>query len=114
MNVYLILFFESVLSIAVSLSVLYVLSTPLVNVLCKICPDDQAAIFWLSYTRVMLIIAPLFLVLTVDMFTQLSDPVDSLRLTLMAVLCGLLISLYSVGKRLGQFVYPPQKKENAS
>ena len=114
MNVYLILLFESLVSAGVSLAVLYVLSGPLVNVLCKICPDDQAALFWLSYTKVMLMIVPLLLVLTVDMLTHFSDPVDSLRLTLMAVLGGLLIGLYSVGKRLGQFVTPPQQPERVS
>ena len=111
MNDYLTLVFGSLLSISISVCVLYVLSGPLVNVLDKICPDHQAAVFWLSYTQVMLMIAPLLVVLTVDMFTQISDPVESLRLILMAVLSGLLISLYSVGKRLGQFVTPSQESE---
>lgn len=114
MNAYFLLFAESLISIAVSLAVLYVLSGPLVNILGRICPDEQAAVFWLSYTKVMLMIAPLLLVLSVDLFTRFNDPLDSLRLALMAALAGLLIGLYSIGKRLGQFVMPPQKPGSAS
>ena len=104
MNAYFLLFAESLISIAVSLAVLYVLSGPLVNILGRICPDEQAAVFWLSYTKVMLMIAPFLLVLSVDLFTRFNDPLDSLRLALMAALAGLLIGLYSIGKRLGQLV----------
>lgn len=75
----------------------------------RICPDEQAALFWLSYTKVMLMIAPLLLVLMVNMFSHFSDPMDSLRLALIAALGGLLIGLHSIGRRLGQFVATPQK-----
>lgn len=108
MNAYLLLTIEAFISIAVSLLVLYVLSSPLMNVLGRICPDEQAAAFWLSYTKVMLMIAPLLLVLIVDMFSRFNDPMDSLRLALMAALGGILLGLYSIGKRLGQFVTVPQ------
>lgn len=114
MNAYFLLFAESLISIAVSLAVLYVLSGPLVNILSRICPDEQAAVFWLSYTKVMLMIAPLLLVLTVEMFTHFGDPIDSLRLALMAALGGLLIGLHSIGKRLGQFVATPQQPGGAA
>ncbi len=114
MNTYLLLFAESFISVAVSLAVLYVLSNPLINVLERICPDEQAAVFWLSYTKVMLMIAPFLLVLIVDFFTHFSDPMDKLRLALIVALAGLLIGLHSVGKRLGQFVATPKKLERAS
>lgn len=108
MSAYFLLFAECLVSVAMSLAVLYVLSGPLVNVLRRICPDEPAAVFWLSYTKVMLMIAPLLLVLTVDMFAHFSDPMDSLRLALMAALGGLLLGLHSIGKRLGRFVATPQ------
>jgi len=114
MNVYILLFAESLISIVVSLAVLYVLSGPLINVLGRICPDEQAAVFWLSYTKVMLMIAPFLLVLLVDFFTRFSDPMDSLRLALMAVLAGLLFGLHAIGKRVGQFVTVPNKAGGAS
>ena len=114
MNAYILLFVEFLLCISVSITVLYVLSRPLMNVLLRICPDEQAAAFWLSYTRVMLMIVPLLLVMAVDMFTHFSDPLDTLRLSLMAAMCGMLIGLYSIGDHLGQFVIAPQQPGGAS
>jgi len=114
MNAYFLLFAQSLLSVALSFAVLFVLSGPLVNVLGRICPDEQAAVFWLSYTKVMLMIAPLLLVLMVNMFSHFSDPMDSLRLALIAALGGLLIGLHSIGRRLGQFVATPQKPGGAA
>ena len=109
MNAYLMLFLEVIMSVVVSTAVLYVLSCPLVRVLERICPDEQAALFWLSYTKVMLMIVPLLLVLIVDLFTQLGAPIESLRITLIAILGGLLLGLYSVGNRLGKFVTIPEQ-----
>jgi hypothetical protein len=108
MNSYLLLLAEFLISVTMTLVVLRVLSSPLINVLERICPDKPAAAFWVSYTKVMLTIAPLLLVLTVDMLTHFSNPMDSVRLSLIAALAGLLIGLYSIGKRLGQFVATPQ------
>lgn len=114
MNAYLLLFVELLISVAASLAVLRVLSLPLVNVLGRICPDQQAALFWLSYTKVMLMIAPLLLVLTVDLLTHFSSPMDSLRLALIAALGGLLIGMLSIGKRLGRFVSAAQESGRAA
>ncbi|MBI5889118.1 MAG: hypothetical protein HZB47_00365 [Nitrosomonadales bacterium] len=114
MENYLLLLLESLTSIAVSLTVLYVLSRPLMDVLSRICPDELAAAFWLSYTKVMLLIAPLLLVLTVDMFAHFSAPLDALRFSLIMALGGVLIGLYMVGERLGRFVTTPQKSRGAS
>ncbi len=108
MNAYIQLFAAAFISTAVSFAVLRVLSRPLMNILSRICPDEQAAAFWLSYAKVMLMIAPLLLVLTVDMFAHFRDPLDSVRLALMAALGGLLIGLRSIGKRLEQFVKMPE------
>lgn len=114
MDNYLLLLVESLTSLSVSLAVLYVLSRPLMNVLGRICPDEQAAAFWLSYTRVMLLIAPLLLVLTMDMVAFFRDPVDSWRFSLIMALGGTLIALYMIGERLGQFITTPQKTGGAS
>ena len=112
MNAYILLLVESLLSVAASLVVLYALSRPLLNILTRICPDEAAASFWLSYTRLMLMLAPLLMVLIVDLFTHFSNPMDTLRLALIAALGGLLASLHSVGKRVGRFVkVPPQTGE---
>ena len=98
---------ELLISASLSLMVLRALSRPLHDVLQRICPAPQAAGFWLSYTQVMLFSAPLLLVLSVDLFAHFSNPMDNLRLALMAALAGLLLGLHSVGKRLGKFVVTP-------
>lgn len=108
MNAYTQLLTALLISLTISLAVLHTLKGPLLNVLRRICPDEQAATFWLSYTQVMLMLAPLLLVLVTDMLAHFSNPLDSLRLALMAVLAGLLVGLRSIGKRLGQFVRLPQ------
>lgn len=114
MENYLLLLVESLTSISVSFAVLYVLSRPLMNVLSRICPDEHAATFWLSYTKVMLLIAPLLLVLTMDLFAHFSNPLDSWRFALIVTLGGILVGLYTVGERLGKYVTTPQKTGGAS
>jgi len=114
MNTYVLWLAEVLVSLIVSLAVLRVLARPLVNVLNRICPDEQLAFFWLCYTKVMLLIAPLFLVLTVDLLFNRDGPILSLRLALVVALGGLLIGLRSIGKRLGQFVAVPDHSGSAS
>lgn len=109
MNPHVLVLFKVLMSVAISLAVLRVLARPLIDVLERICPDAQAAGFWLSYTQLMLIIAPALLVLTVDLATRFSDPLDSLRVALMAALAGLLLGLQAIGKRIGGFVVMPKR-----
>lgn len=111
MNAYVLLATESLICVAVSLAVLHAMSRPLMNVLSRICPDEQAASFWLSYTRVMMLLAPLLLVLSVDLFTHFANPMDTLRLPLIAALGGLLVGLHAVRTRIGLYVSVPQKGE---
>ncbi|HEY6528205.1 MAG TPA: hypothetical protein VIZ65_05885 [Cellvibrionaceae bacterium] len=111
MNTYLFLA-ESILSITISLVVLSVLSRPLADVLSRMCADDRAVQFWVSYTKVMLVIAPWLLVLTVDLFAPVKDPLDALRLAIMAALAGMLFSLHLLGKRLSDFQAVPQLPES--
>jgi len=114
MSSYLLLFIEILITITSSIAVLYVLSVPLKNVLNRICPDEQAAVFWSCYTKIMLIVAPLVLVLIVDMFQHFSNPLDNLRLTMIAALSGMLMAVHAVGKRLGQFIALPNSAGKSS
>lgn len=107
MNAYLQLLFAALISLIASMAVLRTLSTPLRSLLCRLCPDEQAAAFWLSYTRVMLTIAPLLLTLLVSLFATSATQLNSLYLVLIATLAGLLIGLRSIGKRLGSFISQP-------
>lgn len=108
MTPYLLLLLEMLISIAASMVVLRVLTTPLLRTLEHICPDEQSASFWLIYTRVMLVIAPLILVLVMDAFSRHGDPLDSLRMTVLAALGGLLVGMHLLGRRLGRFIPPSE------
>lgn len=103
MHTYWLLLAETALSVLISLAVLTVLARPLVDVLARICPDERAALFWVKYTKVMLVIAPLLLVLAVDLLAHNQEPVTVLRLAIMAALCGVLLGLHVLGKRLSRF-----------
>jgi hypothetical protein len=107
MNTFVMLIVESLVSLAVSLAVLRVLSQPLVRILRVICPEEHAATFWLTYTKLMLIITPLFFVLLADMLKHFNDPMDSLRFALIATLTALLVGLNTIGTRLNRFVKRP-------
>lgn len=111
MNTYLLLLLELLVSIGASLLVLRILTKPLIKTLGRICPDEESAGFWLNYTQVMLVIAPLILVLLVDIFSRYSTPQDSLRMALLATLVGLLAGLRLIGSRLGRFITVPERKE---
>jgi hypothetical protein len=110
MNTYLLLLLELLLSVIASLSVLAILANPLIRTLARICPDEDSAGFWLRYAQVMLVIAPLILVLLMDLFSRYATPHDSLRMALLAALGGLLAGLYLIGSRLGEFIQAPARK----
>lgn len=107
MNIYILLLSKLLISVAVSIVVLAVLSRPLTKILNLICPDEAGAIFWVSYTKLMLVIAPFLLVLVVDFCTRNAEPLNSLRLAVIAALAGMLLGLHIVGKRVGQFAKAP-------
>lgn len=111
MNAYLFLLLEMLISVAASTIVLRALTLPLLRTLQQVCPDEQSAGFWLSYTRVMLVIAPLILVLVLDSFSHFANPLDSLRMTVLAALAGLLVGMHLLGRRLGRFIRPPEAME---
>lgn len=111
MNPYMMLLLEILISVAASMVVLRILTEPLLRTLERVCPDDQSASFWLTYSRVMLVLAPLILVLLVDSFSRYSNPLDSLRLTVLAALGGLLVGMFLLGKRLGKFIRLPEPAE---
>ncbi len=94
-------------SVSLSLIVLGLLSRPLARVLVRICPDEPAAAFWLRYTQLMLTLAPLLATVAVDWVAGSAPAASVVRLTLMAVLVGLLFGLHAVGRRVGLFVRWP-------
>ncbi|QTR50988.1 hypothetical protein [Candidatus Thiothrix anitrata] len=91
---------EILISLSLSITVLFVISRPLLNALRDLCVSEKQADFWLSYTRTMLLLAPLLLVLVIDGMYVYTDALDSIRVTLIAALTGILLGLIIVGKRV--------------
>ncbi len=91
---------EVFISLVLSALSLWVLSKPLMNILTDLCPTQKQADFWQAYTRIMLSMSPLLLVLLVDTFIPSNDLLEHIRISLMAGLTGLLIGMIIVGKRI--------------
>lgn len=101
---------EIIISLTLSAATLLVLSKPLINVLNDLCPTKKQAEFWQAYTRMMLSISPLLLVLIVDGFISNEDALAHVKVSLMAALAGLLLGMIIVGKRI--FAPATQQCEN--
>ncbi len=101
------LFFTEIsISLVLSLLTLLILSKPLINILEDLCPTQKQAAFWLVYTRMMLIISPLLLVLIVSVMAKSQNNIESIKVSLIAALAGLLIGMIIVGKK----IFEPAKK----
>jgi membrane-associated HD superfamily phosphohydrolase len=91
---------EIIISLTLTIATLMVLTRPLINVLKELCPTQKQAEFWLAYTRIMLAISPLLLVLIVDGFVSSSDLMVNIRVAIFAALAGLFLGMIIVGKRI--------------
>lgn len=101
------LLMAALISVCLSLLILALWSRPMARVLVRICPDEPAAAFWLRYTQLMLTLAPLLAAVAVDWMAGQAPAASVMRLTLMAVLLGLLFGLHAVGRRVGRLVRWP-------
>jgi len=98
----------AIVSLSLSLAVLWLLSPPLRRVLTVLCPDEAASAFWVSYTQIMLTLAPLLATLAVQGWVGTDFGLRAIRWTLMAAMLGLLVGLHVVGRRLGRHVRTPE------
>ncbi|MBI3188584.1 MAG: hypothetical protein HYZ31_12055 [Gammaproteobacteria bacterium] len=90
---------EATLSITTSVAITWMIARPLKAALMDLCPTEQQANFWLAYTRVMLLITPLLLVL----FTSArhsGDMFSDLRAAFIAAFTGLLAGLIIIGRKM--------------
>lgn len=93
------LLIEAVISLIASITIMFLISTPLKAALIDLCPTEKQAIFWLAYTRTMLLISPLLLVLFINS-THKGDTFSDLRSAFIAALAGLLIGMIVIGKKM--------------
>jgi hypothetical protein len=88
------------ISLILSTILVNVLAVPLRRVLAALCSSGEASGFWVSFTSVMLYIAPLlFAVFTVRPGADL-DVVSVARTTLVATLFGAFLALLVVGFKI--------------
>ncbi len=99
MNELTLLLTETAISVVSSISIMLLLSKPLKAALLDLCPTEKQANFWLAYTRTMLLISPLLLVLFVNSMHK-GDTFSDLRSAFIAALAGLLVGLIIIGKKM--------------
>jgi len=93
------LLIETIISMIASITIMLLISQPLKAALIDLCPTEKQANFWLAYTRTMLLIAPLLLVLFINS-THKGDTFSDLRSAFIAALTGLLIGLIIMGRKM--------------
>ena len=93
------LLIETVISLLASLTIMLLITAPLKAALIDLCPTEKLANFWLAYTRTMLLISPLLLVLLINS-THKGDTFNDLRSSFIAALAGLLIGLIVIGRKM--------------
>ena len=93
------LLIETVISLIASITIMLLISKPLKAALIDLCPTEKQASFWLAYTRTMLLISPLLLVLFINS-THKGDTFSDLRSAFIAALTGLLIGLIVIGRKM--------------
>src|SRR6187402_131804 len=89
-----------VVSLGLSATVVAVLWTPLQRLLATLCKSGEASQFWVSFTSVMLFLAPLTLTMIVISPQDAPGAAQVLRSTLLASLFGAGLSLMVVGLKL--------------
>lgn len=99
MNELALLGIEASISVITSITIMTMLSQPLKAALLDLCPTETQANFWLAYTRTMLLISPLLLVLFINR-THGGDLFSDLRAAFIAALTGLLIGLIIIGRKM--------------
>lgn len=102
---------EILISFVVSACVIYILNKPLQNVLTDICGTEIRAKFWVMYTNLMLVIAPLLTSIIFGKSHRVAEASFSFYKTAFgSVLFGVFISLVIIGLQITKTL--PQKKDN--
>jgi len=92
-------FYEIFLSLTLSTIVLLIVATPLRKLLQNLSHSDAQAYFWLAYTRTMLFISPLLMVILVGALAD-AEGLAHIKVTLISALGGLLLGLMIIGRKM--------------
>ena len=87
-------------SLAISASVLVLISSPLLAILEELCLTEKQARFWLAWSRAMFLLTPMLLVLLAGNFSTTDKLLLNESRALMAALAGVLVGLIVLGQRI--------------
>jgi len=94
------------ISLILSTFILVLLMKPLCGVLQQICPRGDATTFWMSFTAVMLYIAPLLFTMLFENAIVVPELVNVVRTALASSLFGSFAALLVVGYQISQARIP--------
>jgi len=94
-----ILFIEVAVGLVTSIIILGLIDRSLGSALTDLCPTGRLAWFWLTYTRIMILTAPMLLVLITDRVYG-GTLFENLRAALIASLTGVIIGMIILGRRM--------------
>lgn len=89
-----------------SAAILAILNQSLLELLKKLCPDENSAQFWLNYAKATLTLFPLLLSLCTQWAFKPQTPVDNIRLVLISCLTGLICGLIRMEVKVSQHIWP--------
>ena len=105
--------YEVFLSLTLSSIVLLIIATPLRKLIQNLCHSDEQAYFWLAYTRTMLFISPLLMVILVGALAN-AEGLAHIKVVLISALAGLLLGLMIIGRKIYAAVATPSQYEQAN
>ena len=91
--------YEVFLSLILSTIVLLIIATPLKKMLQNVCQSNEQALFWVAYTRTMLFISPLLMVILVGLLAD-AHGLMHIKVTLISALGGLVFGLMVIGRKM--------------
>ena len=102
------------LSLAISAIVINILQRHLAALLQRLCQDATAAAFWRDYTWLTLVLVPLVFLIISDWLFSKADLVNSLRVSLLSILAGLLFGLIKIKRHIDRFISIPANDSSAA
>jgi hypothetical protein len=91
-----------IVSLCLSTSVSAVMLKPLRGVLSQLCPGNSSTTFWLSFTTLMLFVAPLLFTMLFEGSVIGTDPIAIVRTALASSLFGAFAALLVVGYQIAR------------
>jgi hypothetical protein len=112
MDTLLLFFLEITICLTISFTMIWLLRPLLTEVLTETCGTEKRASFWVMFTQLMLVIAPLLLVIYYAPAADITklNLANELRLALFRTLLGDFIALCAIGKVIWKSISSSQNQ----